>query len=328
MPNISLEQARVVDPVATQVVHGYANSQSVANFVAPVVPVNLRAGKIIKFTKESFLLTQTRRAPGGRMNRLSVGYSNDEYTIKQHGASAAVPFEQYEEANEAVQINLRDRAIIRTAAAIEQSWEQEVTSLLTDATKYEADCQEIAAGTRKFSDPASDPEKIVNEWAQAIRAQIGTKPNSAVITSDVYDALRFHPIFRDRVKYTSDGSVTLDMLSRWLGFSRGIRVSDRVYATAENQPLVDFMTAGTMVPFFSPEGDIGAGFLPVDGADNAVPAAFYTYSLTGYPVAIEERYDADTGEYVTDLFAEQSIQPVGLGANGKIGAAFLATALV
>jgi hypothetical protein len=328
MPNLSLEQARIVDPIATQVVHGYANSASVANFVAPNVPVSLRAGKIVQFTKENFLLVDTRRAPGTRMNRLSVGFSNDEYTVKQHAASAAVPFEQYEEAIAGARINLRDRAIVRTASAIEQSWEQEVTSMIVDANKYESACQEVAAGTRKFSDNASDPEKIVEDWAQAIRQQIGTRPNSAVITTDVYNALRFHPIFRDRVKYTSEGSVTIEMLAKWLNFSRGIRVSDRVYATGNSAGLVDFMPAGSMVAFFSPEGDIGEGFLPVDGADNAVPAAFYTYSLNGYPIATEERYDADTGEFVTDLFAEQSIQPVGLGATGKIGAAFLATALI
>jgi len=329
----ALSKYRISDPVLTNVAHGYYQADSIAPFVAPVVPVMTRAGKIIKFTKESFAVQQTRRAPGENIKRVGVTYDNESYFLYQHAVGAEIPIELYEEAlNGEAKVNLREMAVSRAAAIIAQSWEQEVIDVITDATNYETSLVISATGAEKFDNVGTDPERFIQAVKEAIRAQVGIYPTRAIIDPQTYNALKFAEIFRDRVKYTNTGSITLDMLAQWIGLPGGIKVAQRVYLNDEGL-LQDFMPRGTMVLFYNPEDEIGsqgsqATFMPDEMADNARPSAFYTYQLQGYPVVEPERYDKDRKVFVSDVCAEQNVVPVGLGNTGKIGAAALLTDLL
>lgn len=320
-------KARIVDQVLTEVVHGYKQAGSIAGFAAPIVPVSTRAGNIVKFGKENFAVRDTRRAPGGNIERINVSYTAEKFALNQHAAAGEVAREMYEEAlNGAARINLRKKAAFAAAQAISQSWEAEVISTITNTALYEASNVIVLAGTSQFSDAASDPEVTFQAGSEVIRAQTGVYPNRAIIDSATYNVMRRHPIFRDRIKYTSAGSVNLDMLAQWLELDE-IRVAKRVKLNAAGN-LVDMFPAGTISLFYSPDAmDSQAidGIVPADDASMSTPAAFYTYQLNGYPIAEEERFDDDRKVFVTDLIAEQSIQPVGLGNTGKVGAAALIT---
>lgn len=328
MAQQSLQGYRVSDPVLTTVVHGYCQADSIAPFIAPTVPVSVRGGKVVKFGKEQFAIQNTRRSPGSTIQRVTTGYSSENYSLNQHALGSEVTEEAYQEAlNGEARIDLRNYAALRTSENIMLSWEQEVVDTITDSTKYEANNQEVLAGAAQFSDASSDPEKTVQDWKEAVRTQIGCYPNSMVISTDVFTALKFHPVFRDRVKYTSVASINLDMLATWFDLPRGIRVANKVALNASNE-LVDIMPSGTAVLFYSPETKVAAGFMPQAGADKATPSYAYTYMLDGYPIATPERLDEDRRVYVSDIIIEQSLQLTGLGATGKVGAGFLATDVV
>lgn len=324
----TLSKYRVSDPVLTQVVHGYAQADSIAPFVAPVVPVQTRAGKIVKFTKESFAVQQTRRAPGENIKRVGITYDNENYFLYQHAIASEIPIEYYEEAiNGEARINLREAAIDRAATVIAQSWEQEVVEVITDATNYEANLVISAVGAEKFDDVGTDPERFLQAIKEEVRGQVGVYPTRAVIDPASFNALKFAEIFRDRVKYTNAGSITLDMLAQWLGLPGGIKVASRMYL-GDDGTLVDFMPRGTMVMFYNPEDGMGVQssesvFTPQPMADMSRPSAFYTYQLDGYPIVSPERFDEDRKAFVSDVCAEQNVVPVGLGSNGLIGAAAL-----
>lgn len=324
--NTQLGKLRVSDPVLTTIVHGYSQSESVAPFIAPVVPVTARSGKIVKFGKEQFSVITTRRAPGSTIQRIGVAYSSENYTINQHAAAGEVSEEEYEEAvNSAAQIDLRTAAAIRASEAVMQSWEGEVIATIANPANYETSCTLALTGTDKISNPASDPEALVSDGKEAVRAQIGVYPNSAIISPKVFNKLKQHPIFRDRIKYTSEGSVNLDLLANWFDLPRGIKVAKRVYLDPTTELLRDFI-GDVILLFYSPEAEaIGSGFLPQRGADKARPSFAYTYALNGYPIATPERYDPDRRVFVTDVIMEQSLNLVGLGETGKCGSGFLFT---
>lgn len=314
---------RVNDPVITNIIQGYVQADGIAPFVAPVIPVSTRSGKVITFGKEQFAVLNLTRAPGGNIQRLSTAFGTRPYYLAQDAIGAEVPEEQYQEAkNGAAKLDLRKFAVQRALAAATQSWEYRVTQAITDSTQYEPTNVAALTGTSQFSDPDSDPEKLVQDWQDIIRSQVGVYANSAVIGPAVFRALRRHPIFRDRIKYTSAGSVNLDMIAAWLNLPRGIKVNMRVKLAA-NGSLEDLF-ANHMVLFYSPEGGIGEGFKPLSYSDQATPAFAYTYSLNGYPIGGVERFDEDRRVYVTDVITEQSLQLVGQGQTGKVGAAFLA----
>lgn len=323
-----LQNLRVSDPVISNIVLGYAQADSVAPFIAPVVPVSQRAGKVIKFTKEQFVVVPTKRSPGEEIKQFTSNYTSENYTVDQHAAAGKITEEEYEEAlNSEARIDLRASAAQRAAQAVMQSWEKEVIDTVTNSSLFETACTSALAGTDKFSDSTSDPDVLVTEAKEAVRAQIGLYPNSAVISPKVYNALKNHPLYRDRIKYTSSGSVNLEMLAQWLDLPRGIKVASRVYLDPTTGELKDFM-GDNMLLFYNPDGGIGTGFTPVDSANRAVPAFAYTYSLQGYPIATPERYDDSTRSYITDVIMETSLQLTGLGASGKVGGGYLFTSVL
>lgn len=314
---------RVNDPVITNIIQGYTQADGIAPFVAPIIPVSTRSGKVITFGKEQFAVLNLTRAPGGNIQRLSTAFGTRPFNLQQDAIGAEVPEEQYQEARSgAAKLDLRKFAVTRALQAATQSWEYRVTTAITDASQYEPTNTSALTGTSQWSDPDSDPEAMVQAWQDVIRSQVGVYANSMVIGPAVFRALKRHPIFRDRIKYTSGGSVNLDMIAAWFDLSRGIRVAKRVKLAADN--TLEDLFANHVVLFYSPEGGIGEGFKPLSYSDQATPAFAYTYSLNGYPIGGVERFDEDRRVYVTDVITEQSLQLVGMGATGKCGAAYLA----
>lgn len=319
-----LSKARVTDRVLSNIILGYGNGESISQFVAPVVPVTLRSGKIVKFTKEQFAVVPTKRSPGAVIQRVSSNYTSENYSLNQHTIAGVVTEEEYEEAiNSDAKIDLRKSAALRASQVVSQSWEQEVISTVTNASLYETNNTAVCTGTGQFSHASADIEAIANVAKEAVRSQIGVYPNSALISPRVFNAIKNNPIFRDKVKYTSSSSITLEMIAAWLDLPRGIKVASKVYLDASGN-LVDFMGDNALF-FYAPDGPLPKGFEVAAGADKAIPAFAYTYTLQGYPLVAPERYDADTRSYVTDVISEQAIIPTGLGSTGKIGAGFLYT---
>ena len=73
MPQLSLSQVRVIDPVLTQLAQGYKQSGMVGPALFPKVNVGQRAGKILTFGKEDFMLYASGRAPGENTKRIQFG---------------------------------------------------------------------------------------------------------------------------------------------------------------------------------------------------------------------------------------------------------------
>lgn len=331
-PNVL--DAHLADRVLTQVILGYVNADSIAPFVAPVIPVTERSGKVKKFGKEMFAIVDTRRSPGDIIKSVSTGYTSEAYQLEQHAIQGEVTLEESEEAeNGQARVDLRKNAALRAAETIAQSWELEVITMITNTAVYEAANQQALVGTARFDDPASQPEITVQEGKEAVRDQIGIYPNASVIDVGTYNALRFNEEFKTRIAFTNPGSVNLSMLAGWFDLPMGVMVSARKQVDPLTGLLTDIMPKGTMVLFYHPDGGMNVGkldtpkvvFKPANDADRAKPAAWYTYQLKGYPIARTEYFEPRNQTYYTPVIAEQAIVPVGLGVNDLVGAAYLFT---
>ena len=324
MPNnfSSDAQLRVNDPVITTIIQGYTSSEAIAGFLAPVVTVPTRAGKVIRFGKENFAVMDLRRSPGGNIKRVSPSFDVDSFFIRQHAIGSEVPREVYEEAvNGAARVDLRSLAAIRTAATLQQSWEADVIENIYNSSAYEAANLVAVAGA------VADYDNLIADAQELIRRQIGRYANSAVIGSDVFRFIKRNSVYRDRIKYTSSASVNLDMIAAWWGLDRGVKAATRQKLDVSTGTLTDMVPAGSILLFYNPEGAVSDGFMAADQADKAQAAFAYTYQLEGYPIAEQERFDEDRKVFVTDLIAEQAIQLVGMGETGKVGAGVLITGI-
>lgn len=331
MVNRRAQYGAKVDPVLTEYIHGYKNGRSIADFVAPVVNVASRSATIIQFTDDDFAIRDTLRSPGDKVKQEIVTYGNQKITLHQHARAAKVPVEHYEEANEIGRVNLLGASIKRVSERIAQSWEKEIVDVITEPTEYETSLA-IDITALPWSNPSSDPEDDVINANEEVRKEIGCYATRGVISADTYNALRRHPLFRDRIKYTSPQSINEQLLGSWFGLPGGIRVSTRLFLDETTGAKVDFMQ-GQMVLFYNPEDEglqagpaTGEGngiFMNVHDNDRATPSAFYTYSLSGYPYVEPEYKDKSCNSYLANMYAEQKFIPTALGSTGKIGGAAL-----
>ena len=332
MPVMPLSQARVADPVLTNIVQGYRQPEFVASFLSPSVPVSLRAGKIVTFGKEDFVLHQTRRSPGGPVNRKSSKYGSRSYELYQDAIAEEVTLEEAEEAiNGAARINLRTNAPKRAMRTIMLGLEKDTADLMQSSAQYEtANTVALSSGDRwdNYTSGTSNPSQDMNNWKEAVRDQIGVYPNRAVIGPKVYLALKDHPLIIERVKYTSSDSVTLALIAQYFDMPGGIKVGGGKYLDASDN-LADIWGKNVVLGYVPTEADADMGYLtPQPGIDKETPAYSYTYVLNGYPMAEPERWDPDKGVFVYPVWAERAPELVGMGATGKCCAGFLGTTVV
>ncbi len=337
-----LSKFRVNDRVLTNIALSFYQAESCAPYIAPPVSVPTRAGKIISFPKDLFAVRDTRRAPCSKIERSSVAtYDNRSFFLEQHAHAAEVCFEEVEEAeNGEANIDLKEIAVMQAMQTIEQSWEAETIEIVTNPANYEAGLSLTAAPADQFSNGGSDPEAYVRSLKELIRGKIGIYPNSAVVGSDIYNALTLHPKFREqRLWPTTPEVADFAMISAWLGLNRGMKVAQRLKLDESTGDLVDMWPAGTMLLFYSPEaapGSLGTtkldpalpNFAPIHGLNRTVASYAYTYTLAGTPTVGQERVDLDYRTFVNDVIWEGKTILVSIGDNNLSTAGVLVDGLI
>ncbi len=145
-----------------------------------------------------------------------------------------------------------------------------------------------------LGDPLSDVETIKSNVIQSI----GRKPNTMIMGYQVFMQLKQHPEIKDQFKYTSDRSITEDMLAGFFGIDN-VYVASAIAATnVEGETAVRSFIVGKSVWIGYVAPNAGWG----------VPSAFYTLywdqctdGLPGITGGVVTRYDPDTRSDVYEL---------------------------
>lgn len=294
--NMTNAQARVVDPVLTTVAQGYKNGRMVADFLFPVVPVDQRGGKILQFGKEDFALYNTARAPGANTKRVQFGYLGAAYALEQHSLEGKVPFEHLQEANQVPGIDLGRGAVNKTQNIILLSNEYQAANIARNAANYAAANKTALAGTSRWDDYASgvsDPAADIDTAVEAIRAQVGQRPNTVVLSPKAFKAAKRHPKLIDRVKYTSRDSLTLDLLADLFDVERVVS-GDAIYDAN-----------GTMTDVWGK--DVIVAYTEIATADDGgVPSYGYTYRLRGNPMVEMAYQDRNAKSWIYPVTDERA----------------------
>lgn len=324
-------EPQLVDEVLTGVMHGYKNPNAIHNKIAPTVNIDQIAATVIKFTKEEFSLLNLRRAPGENFKELHTSYTSERVALVQYGVAAKVVHEDWRQAKTVnAQLDLQRMAVKRAAAAIEQNLEADTIAMITNPGIYTPNNLVTTAASDQFNNGGSDPERFIDELKLLTLKEVGVEFNKVLLDYDSWKALKYHPIFRDRLKQTTIGQVTLQMVASWFDVDE-IIIAKRL-RSIDGGALDFFMPRGTMVAWYAPTGstkdDVGSSFLPAQDADRAVPSAWYRYTLTGHPYVEETYFRKEDRSYLNQIGTETAIVPTGLADDGKVGAAILATNLL
>jgi len=134
---------------------------------------------------------------------------------------------------------------------------------------------DTATGPAAWSALSSNPIQDLLTLKRAVANQIGIRPNSAVLGTAVFDLLLTNQAILERIKYTSADSINTDVIARYFGLERGLRVAEGRYLAADGTLQPVFPSNGILL-FYSPNGPSDS-IMPAGGANAATPAFAYTY---------------------------------------------------
>ncbi len=264
-----LETLRVVDPILTNIARGYSNNEYIGTKLLPVVQVDKEGGKIPLFGKEAFRVYDTKRAIKADSNKADIGgfettsYATTEYDL-------AIPLD-YREIKEAM-LDIEKNAAIRATEALKLGLEKQIADMVQNASLYPPANKETLA-TNQFNDSGVDPIDIIEGKKNALRALIGKRPNIMVMGASVFDNLKSHTKLLDRIKYSSLGVVTLDLMKQLFGIPN-ILVGESIYS-ADGSTFTDLWGDNVILAYLSnPSGIASTPYEPCFG---------YTLQLKGNP---------------------------------------------
>jgi hypothetical protein len=281
MSQLSLAQARVVDPVITNAVAGYKNAAFMGLNLFPRCPVQQRGGKIIVFDRNDWRLYRSQRAPGTKVLTVDVNYGSQPFALADHNLDGLVPIELLQDAQAVPGINLLTRAVNKVQNALALRLEYDQAAIARTSGNYGS--QVITYnGSTSWKNTAATPLNDIAAARQAILAATGTYPNTLILSDTAFDALRFHASLISRLQYTSSNSVTPDLIAR-------LSEVPNVYVGAPT-----YMDDTNTVQRVWGNDAILAYVAPASSADAYEPSFGYTYTLSGYPNAETPWYDLST----------------------------------
>ena len=278
--NMNTRQARVIDPILSTHARGYRNAEFIGHMVFPIVDIPVRGMRVMRFGKESFRMMNTRRAPGAETARVQYGYASDPVALIQDSLEGVVPWENMQEASMVPGVDLAAGSIEMVLDVIGLGREYAIAKLARDPAKYAAGNKEALLGNAKWSNPASDPAKDIEEAKEQIRRRIGRYPNLLTLGPAVFNALKLHPKIKEQFKYTSSESVTTDMLAKYFNIDKVI-VGKAVYLpenAADDADAQDVWGSDAILSY-TPMGN-----------NYRVPSFGYCYRLNGHPI-VERPYE-------------------------------------
>lgn len=304
MPQLSNSQARVIDPILTEVARGYVNSLPVGQLLFPRVPVSQRGGRIITFGKEDFMLyNNLQRAPGQNTKRVQFGYAGAAFALLDYSLEGQVPIETQQEAEAVPGIDLAQRTIVGVQNIMANRLEIAQAALATNAANYGANNKVTLAGTAQWSDTSgvSDPFADIEAGKESIRSQTGQYPTTMVIGPKVFSRLKVHPKIVGRLQYTTTAIATEEILAALFDIPQ-LKVGRAVYAT----------DAGQFVDAWGK--DVVMAYTPIASlASQGTPSYGYTYQLTQMPLVEEPYADRNAKSWLYPV--DDAVAPVIAGAE-------------
>jgi len=304
MPQMTPAEARVIDPVLTEVARGYSNSMMVGNRLFPPVPVGQDGGKIVEFSKEAFRAYATERSPGANTKRVQFSYSSQSYALENHALEGVVPVELMEDAAAVPGIDLGAGAVMQVQDIIALRLEKAQATLATTADNYAAGNKTTLSGTSQWSDFAngvSDPVDDIEVAREAIRSSIGRYPNTIVMGASVWSKLKQHPDMIERIKYTGRDVATPELAASLFEVDQ-VLVGGAVQAT--DADVMSDVWGKFVVIAYTELGSL---------ADMGRPSYGYTYRRRGHPMVEQSYWEANQKSWIYPV--TDRVAPVIVGAE-------------
>lgn len=284
MSQMSPSQARIIDPLVTELALAYRTNGFIGTRLFPRVNVGQRAGKIPLFDREGWRRVASKHAPGANIPQVQIAYSNVSFSLVDRILHGKVPRELQEEAGAVPGIDLRAQSLQRVQDLIALDVEMAASDLARNAANYAASNKVTLSGAARWTQSGSTPIADVIAARSVIRRNTGVDPNVLAVSQVVFDALTQHAQFVDRLKYTSSASVTAELMARLFGVQEVV-VGAGSYLD-DSDTAVDIWGKDAVLAYVPK----GGTFL--------TPSYGYSYSLRGYPYAGQTYWQEETHSWL------------------------------
>lgn len=200
-----------IDAALTNVSVAYRNNDYIAELIAPRVPVRKQSDRyfIYDAEREAIRLTQDLRAPGSLADEIDYTLSTDSYFCQDHALASAVADEERENADPVIQPDIDRTEFLTERILLKQE------SIVEEMLRTNSDILERTPGPgEEWNVDTSDPVADVQQARLDVFAQCQRRANVMVLPFQIYEIVRNHPAIVDRIKYTSHGVITTDLLAQ------------------------------------------------------------------------------------------------------------------
>lgn len=270
MPEVSQVH---VDAALTNVSVAYRNNEYIADHVAPPVPVRKQSDKYFVYDteREAMRATADRRSPGAEATEVNFAVSTDSYYCEDHALESAIPDEERENADPAIQPDI-DRTEFLTDK-INLNREIALETLLRTGAGIAEDALDPA---EQWDNPANDPLPRFQTARLEIFEQVQKRANTVILPYNVFDIVRNHPKVVERIKYSSAGVLSEDLLAQLLDVDKVLVARSFKNTAAKGQ-------AANVTPVWG--RNVYMLYVPPRPALKQVSLA-YTFSWTGSPGSV------------------------------------------
>lgn len=177
-----------VTPELIAIAIAYKNKAMIADQVLPRVPVGKRSFKYMAYPiGEGFTLPDTKVGRKSKPNQVEFSATEKTESVEDYALDDPIPNDDIETAPAGY--DPKGRSVEQTTNLIELDREVRAANLVFNAANYGANNKIILSGSSQFSDPTSDPIKVI---MNALDAMI-MRPNIMTIGRAAFSALITHP---------------------------------------------------------------------------------------------------------------------------------------
>ncbi len=200
------------DPILSNVSVAYKNEDYVAEQVLPIVRVASATGKYFVYDTSHLRRSNSLRGMGASAREVDYGVSQSTaFVIKEHALKELVPDELVKQAPSPLSPEMDATENVTEKLLVEK--EYDLAAYMASTTNLTLNT--TLSGTNRWSDYSnSDPVGDIRTGKAAVHAKIFKEPNVLLLGKQVYDKLVDHPDIVDRIKYSSLGVATPDLLAR------------------------------------------------------------------------------------------------------------------
>lgn len=222
-----------VDTALTNVSVAYRNNDYICDLVAPPVAVRKQSDKYYIYDpeREALRSTDDARSPGAEATELNFSVSTDSYYCEDHALSAAIPDEERENADPAIQPDIDRTELL--SDKIELNREIALQTLLSTSGLIPQGL--VADPDRWDVNDAADPLEPFQAARLSIYQNAQKRANTVILPYRVYEVMRNHPKVIERIKYSVAGVLSEEMLASLLDVERVVVARSMKNSAARGQ---------------------------------------------------------------------------------------------